>query len=185
MCSSELRAFWTAVFPWCSRKRCFASVLQAASRKKITRQRRICGQSATQIRTDGLHKVLLLPRDAAKPGLSQPSTFDLTYKACIQALAHTSTALPNRPIREHDEAGKTMPTLSLPPDVVGAIFQFLKPAHVLENAVSNRPRGLGEAPANRNWSGIDQVAAPSIRPCATRCSGRRTFTQRESQTRPC
>ena len=41
---------------------------------------------------------------------------------------------------------KSMPTLSLPPDVVGAIFQFLKPAHVLDAAPT--AKAWAEAGAN-------------------------------------
>ena len=48
---------------------------------------------------------------------------------------------------------KTMPTLSLPPDVVGAIFQFLKPAHVLDAA----PTAKAWAEAGESklvWAGL-------------------------------
>ena len=48
-----------------------------------------------------------------------------------------------------------MPTLSLPPDVVGAIFQFLKPAHVLDAA--STAKAWAEASESKLvWA--DQVA---------------------------
>ena len=46
-----------------------------------------------------------------------------------------------------------MPTLSLPPDVVGAIFQFLKPAHVFDAA----PTAKAWAEAGESklvWAGL-------------------------------
>ena len=50
---------------------------------------------------------------------------------------------------------KSMPTLSLPPDVVGAIFQFLKPAHVLD-AASTAKAWAEASDSKLVWA--DQVA---------------------------
>ena len=58
-----------------------------------------------------------------------------------------------------------MPTLSLPPDVVGAIFQFLKPAHVLDAAPTTK---AWARPGDQNLSGTAWSRKQSIPLSVTR-----------------